>query len=204
VRDRANQAESELAAVRDTIAQEAQRAGALTSQYAEPKAPDPGREPPPLASNVAEPVVPTTPRETVGDASSTVASSAPKSEPERTPTAPEKPAAAEQPQTERLAMTRPETQPAPAAPFDDTRLLARAAALLQQADISTARPVLEYAFQRGSARAAFLLAETYDARILRTWKVQGIAGDPTKARELYQRALDGGIEDAGKRIAALK
>lgn len=207
VRDRADRAESELAAIRDTIAQEAQRAGtmeALTSQYAEPKAPDPIREPPPLASKAPEPVVRTTPRETVGDASLTVASSAPRSELERVPTVPEKPAAAEQPQTERLAMTPPLTQPAVAAPFDDTRLLARAAALLQQADISTARPVLEYAFQRGSARAAFLLAETYDARILRTWKVHGIAGDPTKARELYQRALDGGIEDAGIRIAGLK
>ncbi len=89
-------------------------------------------------------------------------------------------------------------------PVDEQRLLARANALLRQADISGARPLLEHALERGSARAAFMLAETYDARVLQSWRARGISGDLTKARELYERAQAGGIEDAKERIEALK
>jgi hypothetical protein len=89
-------------------------------------------------------------------------------------------------------------------PAEEQRLLARANALLRQADISGARPLLEHALERGSARAAFMLAETYDAHVLQSWRARGISGDPTKARELYERAQAGGIEDAKERIEALK
>jgi hypothetical protein len=87
---------------------------------------------------------------------------------------------------------------------DEQRLLARANALLRQADISAARPLLEHALERGSARAAFMLAETYDARVLQSWRARGISGDLAKARELYERAQAGGIEDAKERIETLK
>jgi hypothetical protein len=87
---------------------------------------------------------------------------------------------------------------------DEQRLLARANALLRQADISGARPLLEHALERGSARAAFMLAETYDARVLQSWRARGISGDLAKARELYERAQAGGIEDAKERIETLK
>jgi hypothetical protein len=87
---------------------------------------------------------------------------------------------------------------------DEQRLLARAIALLREADISGARPVLEHAARRGSARAAFMLAETYDDRVLLSWRVRGIAGDITKARELYELAQSGGIEDAKERIKKLQ
>jgi len=87
---------------------------------------------------------------------------------------------------------------------DEQRLLARATTLLGRADISGARLLLEHALERGSARAAFMLAETYDARVLRSWHAQGISGDLTKARVLYERAQAGGIEDAKERIETLK
>jgi hypothetical protein len=87
---------------------------------------------------------------------------------------------------------------------DEQRLLARATTLLGQADISGARPLLQHALERGSARAAFMLAETYDAHVLRSWRANGISGDRTRARELYERAQAGGIEDAKERIEALK
>jgi hypothetical protein len=87
---------------------------------------------------------------------------------------------------------------------DEQRLLARANALLRQGDISGARLMLEHALERGSARAAFMLAETYDAHVLRSWRARGISGDLTKARELYERAQAGGIEDAKERIETLK
>jgi hypothetical protein len=88
--------------------------------------------------------------------------------------------------------------------LDEQRLLARANALLRQADISGARLLLEHALERGSARAAFMLAETYDARVLQSWRARGISGDLAKARELYERAQAGGIEDAKERIETLK
>jgi hypothetical protein len=87
---------------------------------------------------------------------------------------------------------------------DEQRLLARANALLRQADISGARPLLEHALEHGSARAAFMLAETYDTRVLESWRARGISGDLAKARKLYERAQAGGIEDARKRIEALR
>jgi hypothetical protein len=87
---------------------------------------------------------------------------------------------------------------------DEQRLLARANALLRQVDINGARLLLEYALERGSARAAFMLAETYDARVLRSWRALGVSGDLTTARELYARAQAGGIEDAKERIETLK
>lgn len=93
---------------------------------------------------------------------------------------------------------------APRSPVDEQRLLARATELLRQADISGARPLLEHALAHGSARAAFMLAETYDARVLQSWRARGISGDLAKARELYEQAQAGGIEDAKARIEALK
>src|SRR5260370_1312617 len=55
---------------------------------------------------------------------------------------------------------------------DEQRLLARANALLRQGDISGTRLLLEHALERGSPRAAFMLAETYDARVLRSSRRQ--------------------------------
>jgi hypothetical protein len=89
-------------------------------------------------------------------------------------------------------------------PVDEQRLLARANALLGQADISGARLLLEHALEHGSARAAFILAETYGARVLQSWRARGTSGDLEKARELYERAKAGGIEGANERIKTLK
>jgi len=53
---------------------------------------------------------------------------------------------------------------------------------------------------KGSARAAFILAETYDSRMLRTWGTYGTRADNDKARELYARAAAAGIEAAQERL----
>jgi TPR repeat protein len=84
------------------------------------------------------------------------------------------------------------------------RLLARAGALLRQGDIGAARIVLERALETGSAQASFMLAETYDPLVLSTWKTYGTRGDLTKARELYAKALAGGIQEAKDRSVALR
>ena len=72
------------------------------------------------------------------------------------------------------------------------RLTDRAVALMNARDISGARLVLERAVTEGSARAAHLLAQTYDPKMLRTWAVLGVRGDQTKAEEVYSKARAGG------------
>jgi hypothetical protein len=91
---------------------------------------------------------------------------------------------------------------APAVPStapNEQRLIERAETLLKMSDISGARLILERAMSAGSARAAYLLAQTYDPRVLDEWRVVGLKGDPAKAQELYARAQAGGIREAGQR-----
>ncbi len=64
--------------------------------------------------------------------------------------------------------------------------------------------MLEHALERGSARAAFMMAETYDWRTLRAMQAYGVRGDAEKARELYELAAVAGIEQARERLEALK
>jgi hypothetical protein len=40
--------------------------------------------------------------------------------------------------------------------------------------------------------------------VLQSWRARGISGDLVKARELYEQAQAGGIEDAKARIEALR
>jgi hypothetical protein len=83
------------------------------------------------------------------------------------------------------------------------RLIARATGLLRQGDIGAARVVLERAAELGSAPASFVLAETYDPRLLAKWGASGTRGDTSKARELYARAAAGGVKEAKERFDAL-
>ena len=87
---------------------------------------------------------------------------------------------------------------------DEARLIARAQFLTGQGDVATARHFLERAVGAGSARAAFLLAETYDWRALRALQVFGVRGDTKKALELYGVASRGGIDNAKERMSALE
>jgi len=103
-----------------------------------------------------------------------------------------RPAAAEQPVT-------PAVQGHP----EVARLTARAKALLAQGNIGAARSVLERAVEMGSAEASFALAETYDPRILSSWGTYGTRGDASKARELYAKAMVGGIQEAKDRFNTL-
>jgi hypothetical protein len=82
-------------------------------------------------------------------------------------------------------------------------LLTRAKALVGQGNIRAARDVLELAVGTGSAQATFALAETYDPNVLATWRTRGTLGDVTKARDLYKKAYDAGIEAAKDRSQAL-
>ena len=87
--------------------------------------------------------------------------------------------------------------------MDDSNALALATALIRIGNISSAQLLLERAMHTGSGRAAFLLAQTYDPHVLRSWKTYGARADPKRARELYGRAYDSGIVEAKRRAKAL-
>jgi hypothetical protein len=74
-------------------------------------------------------------------------------------------------------------------------LVARAAALTAVGDVIGARLLLQHAADNGSAAAVFLLAQTYDPRMLARWQVRGIRGDEAKALQLYARARASGVID---------
>jgi len=93
--------------------------------------------------------------------------------------------------------------PPPAIKQDD-RLTARADELLRQGDVSGARLLLERSVKSGNARAAFLLAETFDPQVLAKLGVRGIRGDVGKAREFYAQAQTLGMKEASERLQALK
>lgn len=86
----------------------------------------------------------------------------------------------------------------------DDRLIARAEELLSKGDVSGARLLLERSLASGNARAAFLMAETFDPNVLSRLRVLGIRGDAAKAQEFYARARALGIAQAGERMKALK
>jgi hypothetical protein len=86
---------------------------------------------------------------------------------------------------------------------EEAKLVARAESLIKQFDFVAARLWLAHALEKGSARAAFMMAETYDPRILRS-QAYGMRGDAQRAREFYQLAAEAGIEKARERVETLQ
>ena len=86
---------------------------------------------------------------------------------------------------------------------EEATLLARAEYFLDQADIAGARRFLERALEKGSARAALMLAQTYDAELSQSLHTVGVRPDTDKARQFYQVAAAAGIEQAQERLRAL-
>ncbi|MGE7416217.1 hypothetical protein [Methylobacterium tarhaniae] len=83
-----------------------------------------------------------------------------------------------------LSAATPVAMPEPGA----QALVGRAEQLIRRGDISGARLMLERALSRNEPRAAYLLAQTYDPNVLRTWKVRGLQPDAERAQALYARA----------------
>ena len=84
------------------------------------------------------------------------------------------------------------------------RLIARANLLLEQGNIGAARNMFDRAAEMGSTEALFWLAETYDPLLLSARKTFGTQSDIAKARELYGKALAGGVSEAKLRLEALQ
>jgi TPR repeat protein len=87
---------------------------------------------------------------------------------------------------------------------DEARLLARAQFLIGQSDIAGARLLLEYAMEKGSPEAMFMLAETYENQTLQPLSENGSNQDAEKALKLYELAAAVGLEKARERLAVLK
>jgi hypothetical protein len=87
---------------------------------------------------------------------------------------------------------------------EEAKLVARAESLIKQFNFAGARLLLGHALEKGSARAAFMMAETYDQQILRSLQAYGVRGDAQMAREFYQLAAAAGIEKARERVEALQ
>jgi hypothetical protein len=97
----------------------------------------------------------------------------------------------------------PSLQKASISSAEEARLVARANSLIEQVDIADARLLLKYGSDKGSARATFMLAETYDSRTLRSLQAYGVSGDTAMARKLYELAAAAGIDQARERLEAL-
>jgi len=96
----------------------------------------------------------------------------------------------------------PPAKPEPAK--GDDRLVSRGEELLSKGDVSGARLLLERALANGNARAAFLMAETFDPNVLSKLGTLGLRGDAAKAREFYTQAQTLGMSQARERLEALR
>ncbi|GEP57036.1 hypothetical protein [Reyranella soli] len=101
------------------------------------------------------------------------------------------------------AAPQPTAAPEPGNP-QAVRLIARANLLLEQGNIGAARNMLDRAAEMGSTEALFWLAETYDPRLLSARQTYGTQSDVAKARDLYGKALAGGVGEAKARLEALQ
>jgi TPR repeat protein len=98
-------------------------------------------------------------------------------------------------------------KPAPAATPADReaaeKLLARGDRDLEQGNIAVARQFYQRAAQMGLARAALMLAATYDPRELVRLRAVSVQPNVAEARKWYERAIELGAPEAKERLATL-
>jgi hypothetical protein len=106
------------------------------------------------------------------------------------------------------APAAPPPPPAPAVrrldPDELATLLKRAQGMLEVGDLSGARLLLERAADAHEAKAAFLLAQTYDPAVIGTPDARSTAPDPAAAKLWYQKAAQFGSQEAQLRLAQLQ
>jgi len=118
------------------------------------------------------------------------------------PTAP-LPAAAPQPPPAARAPTVPTMIIRPLDPDELASLIKRGDDLINSGDLSSARLALRRAAEAGDARAALMLASTYDPNLLDRLGFQEHAADVALARLWYQRAQQFGSAEAPRRLQQL-
>ena len=82
-------------------------------------------------------------------------------------------------------------------------LLKRADSLIASGDVAAARLVLRRAAEAGEARAAMMLAGTYDPMVLEKLGVHGVVPDLAMARSWYEKARRFGASEASSQLDRL-
>lgn len=82
-------------------------------------------------------------------------------------------------------------------------LIRRGEEFLANGDVSAARAALKRAAEAQDARAAFMLASTYDPNVLEKMNVMGFQPDIAMARVWYEKAREFGSPDAPRRLEML-
>lgn len=94
--------------------------------------------------------------------------------------------------------------PAPIDPALENSYLQRAEGLLRLGQIAAARLLLEHVANKGSARGALRLGETYDADYLKLLNVVGgVSADKNSALRWYRKAQELGADEASAHIQRL-
>lgn len=113
-----------------------------------------------------------------------------------------------QPEVRQAPAPPPAPPAAPAArrldPAELAALLKRAQGLIDVGDFASARLLLERAADAHEAKAAFILAQTYDPAVLGAADARSIAPDPEAARHWYQKAAEFGSQEAQQRLSQLQ
>jgi hypothetical protein len=99
--------------------------------------------------------------------------------------------------------------PSPAAvrtldPREAASFLNRAQDLISTGDLQSARLLLRRVAEAQNARAAFVLAQTYDPIVLKRYGTSAPAAEVNTARSWYERARDWGAPDAQRQLDALE
>lgn len=88
-------------------------------------------------------------------------------------------------------------------PNETASSIRRANALIASGDLAAARLVLRRPAEAGDARAAMMLAETYDPGVLMKLGVHGVVSDVAIARSWYEKARKFGATEAIQQLEVL-
>ncbi|MEJ2123794.1 MAG: hypothetical protein P8Y67_12345 [Alphaproteobacteria bacterium] len=89
-------------------------------------------------------------------------------------------------------------------PKQEQAILNKAAILINANDVASARLLFEYAANRGSAKAALAMGQTFDPAFFRAAEIIGLRPNPQKAIAWYQKAAALGNKEAQKRLSSLQ
>ncbi len=109
-----------------------------------------------------------------------------------------------QPDIQQPQVALPPPPPRRIDPDELAALMKRAKGLMDVGDIASARLLLERAAGAHEAKAALLLAQTYDPAVLGTPDMRSITPDPAMARSWYRKAAELGSVEAQQRLAQMQ
>jgi hypothetical protein len=113
------------------------------------------------------------------------------------------PRQAVKPVTDEAASSTPADTPRQLSADEIAGLLKRGEEFARSGDFPAARLLLQRAAEAHHARAAYLLAATYDPKAIETFGASSVLADADRARAWYQKAQNWGSAEAPDRLEAL-